>query len=245
MNQPAPADGPPAGTPPASMQPATAETAAAAAAGTGSARKPQSLGSTLIELAPSIVYVAVYSWAKGRYGDDAILIATAVLLVATAISMTWLWLKERRVPILGLFAVGVTLAFAVLSFVFRDPVFVKVRPTVTASLMGLAFIGSVLIGRNLLRVLIEPAMGDELRFSDRQWSRLTIMIGGFCLVAAGINELIWRLLPEPVWVAYSAWGDSLLFASLFGVAFYWAHRATAKEEEEATRSSGTGGRDAS
>jgi intracellular septation protein len=198
-------------------------------------RKPQSIASTLIELAPSLAYVATYSYVRTRYPDDAILIATAVLLAFTIPSMAWLWLKERRVPVLGLFAVGITLIFAGLSFVFRDPIFVKVRPTVTASLMGLAFIGSVWIGRNLLRAVLEPTMGDEIRFSDRQWTRLAYAIGAMFLMAAGVNELVWRFLPEPVWVAYSAWGDSLLFAVMFGIAFYWAHSATEKEEAAAAR----------
>jgi len=98
------------------------------------------------------------------------------------------------------------LLFGGLTLIFDDVRFVKMKPTFINLAFAGFLIGGSLLNRNPLKVL----MGQALVMTERAWRTLTWRYGLYFLVIAGLNELVWRSQPEPLWFAFRFPGLQLL-----------------------------------
>ena len=141
-----------------------------------------------LELGPIIIWVGLGRLLKGVETDfgNGQAIALVALLVMTTISVTWLWLAERKVPWLPLVSALVLIPMGVLSLVTGNPNFVMIKPTIMWLGLAGVFAGFLLAGRNLFKLLIGERMPTEL--PDQVWN---IMAWGYIaifLVGAVANE---------------------------------------------------------
>src|SRR5690606_21119831 len=96
-----------------------------------------------LELGPLIVFFAVNSFGErwleaspllSSWFSQPIIFATAVFMVAMAISLLLSWLLLKRVAVMPLVTGVVVLVFGTLTLVFQDATFIKMKPTIVNSL---------------------------------------------------------------------------------------------------------------
>jgi intracellular septation protein len=173
-----------------------------------------------LELGPLIVFFAVNtlgeSWLEQSplltaWFSRPIIFATAVFMVAMAISLLLSWLLLKRVAVMPLVTGIVVAVFGTLTLVFQDATFIKMKPTIVNALFGSVLLGGLLFGQSLLRYVF----GDVYKLKEKGWFILTWRWGVFFFVLAALNELVWRLAPmftgsekaaDDLWVAFKVWG---------------------------------------
>ena len=141
-----------------------------------------------LELGPILIWVVLGRLLKGVETDfgNGQAIALMALLVMTIISVTWLWLAERKVPWLPLVSALVLIPMGVLSLVTGDPNFVMIKPTIMWVGLAVVFGGFLLAGRNLFKLLIGERMQVEI--PDAVWNTLAWRYVGVFLIGAVANE---------------------------------------------------------
>ena len=173
--------------------------------------RPQ-LTKLALELGPLVVFFFVN--AKGEdllagnaqlsawFGGQAIVFATAVFMVAMAISLLLSWIILKKVAVMPLVTGVVVLVFGSLTLYFQDPAFIMVKPTITNVLFGSVLLGGLLFRQSLLKYVF----GEVYKLQPRGWFVLTLRWGLFFFVLAALNEILWRNFPADVWVAFKVWG---------------------------------------
>ncbi|HHY48185.1 MAG TPA: septation protein A [Alphaproteobacteria bacterium] len=173
-----------------------------------------------LELGPLIVFFTVNTlgerWLEqspllSSWFSQPIIFATAVFMVAMAVSLLLSWLLLKRVAVMPLVTGVVVLVFGSLTLIFQDATFIKMKPTIVNALFGAVLLGGLLFGQSLLRYVF----GDVYRLKARGWWILTVRWGIFFFVLAALNEIVWRgadaLIADPkaandLWVAFKVWG---------------------------------------
>lgn len=124
------------------------------------------------------------------------------LVAGSAVALVVGYLVERRIAPMPLISGLLALVAGVLTVVFHNPVFLKIKPTIVMVLFGLILTGGLLMKRNLLKML----MGSELVMTDAVWRTFTLRYGLFFFAMAALNEVIWRTQSEQLWVNFKVFG---------------------------------------
>lgn len=193
---------------------------------------PPHKGSPLVRAI--VDYAGPLAFLVGYFITRDLVKATFVLVAASAIALALGLALERRVAPLPLLAGGAALVFGLLTVVFKDPTFVKMKPTVVNVALGLGILIGVAMGKNPLKLL----MGEALKISEPGWRRLSIRYGVFFLFVAALNEVVWRTQPDAVWVVFRMPGLPLL-AALFAISQVPSMLKDAKALEAAARAAET------
>lgn len=162
---------------------------------TDGAAKPNPFVKMAIELGPLVAFFAAY----GRAG---IYWATGVLIAATLIALIASWKLLGRISAVPVVTAVLVVVFGGLTFLFDDPRFIKVKPTI----INLVFAGALLVGLYLKRPLLKMFLGEAFQLTDEGWRKLTMRWAVFFLVLAVANEIVWRNYSESTWVAFKAFG---------------------------------------
>ena len=123
---------------------------------------------------------------RGLPGDEALVQATWALVAGAAVAVTVGLLVEKRLAIMPLLVGGFALVFGVLTLVFNDDLFVKLKVTVLNASLAVALLGGVLLGKQPLKALLGPV----IPVNDRAWHILTVRYGLFFLAVALVNEAV-------------------------------------------------------
>ncbi len=183
--------------------------------------KPQLIKMAL-ELGPLVVFFIVN--AKGedmlatwpvltQWFTQPVIFATAVFMVAMVISLALSWLLLRRVAVMPLVTGAVVLVFGGLTLYFQDPLFIKMKPTITNTLFGTVLLGGLLFGQSLLKYVF----GEVYKLEPKGWHILTLRWGLFFMFLAVLNEVVWRTQSTDFWVAFKVWATmpiTIVFATL-------------------------------
>lgn len=182
----------------------------------GGAARPRLLPVGLrfvLELLPSILFLAIYYTTEPRL--DAIIrasIAEACLALVLGLALVG---YTRRVPWLMVEAAVLSSFSAVMTYVLASELWFKLKGTVIPAVSAAAIL-TCLLGweHNLLQMALSPYYAGLL---DEGWRLLALRSAAFQLLAAALNELLWRSLPFDAWVgATRVLGPvlALLFAAL-------------------------------
>lgn len=131
------------------------------------------------------------------FGRD-MLLATGVLVAASALALIVGYLVERRIAPLPLIAGVFALVFGGLTLIFHDESFVKMKLSFQNAAFAAALLGGVAFGKNPLKLLL----GDSLKMADAAWRTLTIRYGLYFVAIALANEAVWRTQTDEVWVGF-------------------------------------------
>ena len=138
----------------------------------------------------------------GRLGEP-IFIATAVFMVATAISLSLSWILTRSIPMMPLVSGVFVFISGGLTLWLQDELFIKLKPTVINTFFGLTLLVALFAFRtSLLRYVFDTAFAID----EEGWRKLTIRWGLFFLFLAVLNEIVWRNFSTDFWVAFKVWG---------------------------------------
>ncbi len=132
-----------------------------------------------------------------------VLLATAVVIVASLAQVAWLKLRGRKVDTMLWVSLGLVVMLGGATIYFHSETFIKWKPSVLYWAMGLSFwLSPLLFGKNLLRAL----MGAQMQLPAWVWHRLNFAWVAF-FAAMGLLNL---------WVAYSFSTDVWVDFKLFG-----------------------------
>lgn len=150
----------------------------------------------LLDMAPLVCFFVAYQVAG-------LLPATAVMVVATVITLIGIYVLEKRIALLPLLSGSMVCIFGLMTLVFHDETFIKMRPTVVNAMFGaVLLIGALGFQRGLLRHVFSFAFD----LSERGWLILSRRWGLFFLLLAMINELVWRNVSTEIWVNVKVFG---------------------------------------
>ena len=142
-----------------------------------------------------------------------LLIATALFMVATVISLIVSKIVFKHLPIMPFVSGIVVLVFGGLSIWLQDETFIKMKPTIINTLFGVVLLGGLALRKNPLKLLL----GDAVKMPEEGWRKLTLNYGLFFLTLAAINEVVWRTQPDDIWVVFRFPG-LLILSVLFSFA---------------------------
>jgi intracellular septation protein len=164
----------------------------------------------VLELGPLLVFFfanargewLVETWpVLGSLGGP-IFLATALFMIATAVSLAVSWALVRSLPVMPLVSGVVVFVFGALTLYLQDDVFIKMKPTIVNTLFGGVLLGGLLFGKSLLGYVFDSAF----RLDAEGWQKLTLRWGLFFLFLAVVNEVVWRNFSTDAWVAFKVWG---------------------------------------
>jgi intracellular septation protein len=150
----------------------------------------------------------------------AILLATAVAIVASFLQVGWVLARGRRVdPALWL-SLAVIVVFGGATIWLHDETFIKWKPTILYWLFGAILLaGRVLFGRNLIRSLL----GAQLDVPAPVWERLLWLWIGFFVAVGAANIAVAYSVPTETWVNFKLFGLlGLTFAFTLAIGFWLA-----------------------
>lgn len=156
--------------------------------------------SLAIDYGPLLVFFAAYK-------VSGVFVGTAAFMAAIAVAVgVSLWRLGRVSPMLWLSAILVV-GFGSLTLYFHDERFIQHKPTVIYALLGGLLAGGLMLGKPLLKTVLEAGY-DGL--SDRGWTILSRNWAAFFLVMAALNEVMVATLSFDTWLTVKVWGLTIL-----------------------------------
>ena len=158
-----------------------------------------------------------------------LLIATALFMVATVISLIISKIVFKHLPVMPFVSGIVVLVFGGLSIWLQDETFIKMKPTIVNTLFGVVLLGGLAFGTSLLGYVFNAAF----QLDAEGWKKLTLRWGIFFLFLAVLNEAVWRNFSDDVWVSFKVWGTmpiTILF-TLAQMPLIMKHSLEDKEEQ--------------
>ncbi len=141
-----------------------------------------------------------------------ILVATLVVMVATALQIGWVWMKHGKVDKMLWVSLVLVVFFGGLTLFFHDETFIKWKPTVLYWIFaGVLLISESMLGKNLIRQMLEA----QMQLPEPIWKRLNLAWVVFFALLGTLNLLIAFALnlPTETWVNFKLFGSmGLMFA---------------------------------
>jgi intracellular septation protein len=155
----------------------------------------------------AVFFVAYMGWN--------LFVATAAMLLATAVALVLSLTVARHVPITALVSAALLAIFGGLTLWLNDADYLKLQSTVISSLFSLVLFGALALRRQLLRRLF----GAALPLDDEGWRVLTMRCAVFFATLASLNELIARTQSTAIWVDFNVFGSTAI--SLIFIVAQW------------------------
>ena len=179
----------------------------------------------LFDFFPIVLFFIVY-----KMHDDShqgFIVATAVIIAATALQVLVMWLRERRVEKMHLAVLAIVVVFGGITLAFDNEIFLKWKPTVVNWLFALVFFGSEFIGaRNIVRRL----MDSKVKLPDPVWTRLNASWALFFTVCGGLNLYVVYNYDTDTWVDFKLFGLlGLTLIFVLGQGVYMARHMSGEE----------------
>ena len=154
-----------------------------------------SLIKSLIEIIPLILFFI----ANAKYG---IIFATKTFVITTLIALiiSYLYFKKISTPLL--ITTFLVLIFGGLTIFFKDPTFIKLKPTIVYFLFSLFLFLGLALKKNFLKIYLSSL----IKLNNIGWNILTKRWGIFFLLMALLNETIWRNFSTDFWVSFKVFG---------------------------------------
>jgi intracellular septation protein len=135
--------------------------------------------SVLGEIGPLMAMFLVNGIYDIYAGCVALIVATVVSLVAT------LWVLGRP-PVMPFIAGGVSVAFAALTMVTHDPMWVQIKVTIFNTLVA----ATLWIGQRTGHDFFRFVFGKTFHYTDEGWHKFTRNVALFFLATAIFNEVV-------------------------------------------------------
>ena len=165
----------------------------------------------LIEFLPIALFFLAYQWA-GIY------VATGVAILASVAHLLYGRYRKghfEKMPLITLITISV-LGGATL--IFRNELFIKLKPTVLYWVLALVFVGSRWIGE---QPLLQRLMGAQIQMPARIWQQLNGSWALFFGLMGALNLYVVHHFDTPTWVQFKLFGSlGLTLIFMIGQGFY-------------------------
>lgn len=135
-----------------------------------------------------------------------ILVATAVVILATALQIGWVWLRHGKVDKMLWASLVLVVFFGGLTLVFHDETFIKWKPTVLYWLFAsVMLLSSMVLKKNLIRDMLEA----QIQLPEPVWQQLNLAWVVFFALLGILNLLVAFAfnLPTSTWVNFKLFGS--------------------------------------
>ena len=149
----------------------------------------------LFDLFPVILFFVAFKFA-GIY------VATVVAMVATLGQIGWVWFRRRKVDTMLWVSFAVVTVFGGATLWLHDETFIKWKPTVLYWLFAGSLLVSSIMGKNLIRALMEA----QLKLPHPVWQRLNASWVGFFTLMGFANLYVAYRFPTDIWVNFKLFG---------------------------------------
>ena len=151
----------------------------------------------------------------------AIYLATLTAILATVVQVMLTIVLTKRVEKMHIITLVLLLVFGGATLYFKDPLFIKWKPTAINWLFAAVFFGSQFIGQ---KPLVQRMMGHALEIDDAQvWKKLNLAWIGFFIFSGIANLVVAFNFSEDIWVDFKLFGlMGLTLIFVIGQSFYLA-----------------------
>ena len=149
----------------------------------------------LIDLCPLLGFLIAYKL-KG------ILAATVVLVILSLLSIIIIYYLEKKIAKVPLFSAIIVAFFGGLTIFFKDPIFIKLKPTI----INIGFAIALIVGNIRGKPLLKLFLNKSLSMPDIAWATLSRRYAILFMILAILNEIIWRNFTEDIWVNFKVFG---------------------------------------
>lgn len=167
---------------------------------------------------PVLTFYLAYNLGKKSMDEvDAMILATALLMLATTVQIIWNWVKHKKIEKMHLIVLVLALVFGGATIYFRDPAFLIWKVTLVYWLFAIAFSVSHFIGE---KIIIKHMMDQAIQLPEVVWQRLSLMWIVFFVVLGGVNLIVANNVSFDTWVDFKLFGLlglTLVFALAQGV----------------------------
>jgi intracellular septation protein len=154
---------------------------------------------------------------------------TAAFMISTVVSLIASLVVLRKVPVVPLITAVFVISLGALTLILEDTTFMKLKPT----LLNLCFATLLLGGLASGRLFLKTVFGEFLLIEEEGWRKLTIRWGGFFILLAVLNELVWRSVSDDTWVLFKFVGIFPLTLIFSALQFPLIQRYQISSEEDA------------
>ena len=180
-------------------------------------KEENSLTKSILEFVPLIAFFLAYYYfpnSRNLTGEDLsvekIIFATKVFVPILLIASLLNYLILGTISKMSVITAVLVIFFGALTIWFKDPTFIKMKPTI----IYLSFAAVLIIGLMRKRSLLQSLMGSTLALEEEGWMLLTKRIIIFFISLAFLNELVWRYFGQDQWVNFKTFGMPI-FSLLF------------------------------
>ena len=160
-------------------------------------KEENSLTKSMLEFVPLITFFLAYYYfpnSNNLTGEELsvekIIFATKVFVPILLFASFLSYVILRTISKMSLITAFLVIFFGALTIWFRDPTFIKMKPTI----IYLSFASILIIGLMRNRSLLQSLMGSTLALEEKGWRILTKRIIIFFISLAFLNELVWSCL---------------------------------------------------
>ena len=158
----------------------------------------KSLFKFVTDIGPLVIFFYFYY----NSGKD-LKVAIPPLIIATIVSVLFVWVWEKKIPMVPLLSGILVTLFGGLTIYFKNPIFIYVKPTIINILFALGLIFGKFFTRE---PVLKKLLGNALKLKDEGWRILNQRWALFFIGLAILNEIIWRTQSEEFWVNFKVWG---------------------------------------
>jgi intracellular septation protein len=157
----------------------------------------------LLEFSPLIVFLVFFE-VLGIYWATAALMAACVLMLAVH------RLQTGKFKPMHVISVAVVLPLGAATLLLHDHRFIQWKPTVLLGIGAVAFLASMLFGKQpLARRMLESAFNEPLDIPRRTWLIInSLWVGWLALLAAANIYVAWNFT-ESAWVHFKVYGITI------------------------------------
>ena len=181
-------------------------------------KEGNSLTKSILEFVPLVTFFLAYyyfpnpnNFTGEELSVEKIIFATKVFVPILLFASFLSYLILRTISKMSLITALLVIFFGALTIWFRDPTFIKMKPTI----IYLSFASILIIGLMRNKSLLQSLMGSTLALEERGWILLTKRIIIFFISLAFLNEFVWRYFGQDQWVNFKTFGMPILSLLFF------------------------------
>ena len=166
----------------------------------------------ILDFIPILLFFAAYK----TYD---IYVGTGVLMAATVVQMLILYRMDGKLQTMHKITLALVLGFGAMTLIFHDERFIKIKPTVLYTFMGVALAFALFVlKKNFLKIML----GAQMCLPDSVWRNLTLAWVAYSLFMAALNAYVAYFYTTEQWVNFKLWGYAFPLVFLLAQGLYIA-----------------------
>ncbi len=189
---------------------------------------------SVLEFLPLIAFfVSYYYYPNSRelageeLSIEKIIFATKVFVPTLIVSSVLSYLILKTISKMTIITAVVVIIFGFLTVWFRNPVFIKMKPTI----IYVSFSLILTIGLLKKKSFLQSLMGSALNMKDQGWLILTKRVTIFFFILAVLNEVVWRYFGQDQWVNFKTFGLPVMTLIFFALQYKLFQRYLVEEKD--------------